>query len=65
MTEAKARSMANNITISGITGDEEDEEDCTTKVKNFFTNQMEMEIKEGDVLVAHRLGQKVEGAPPR
>ena len=57
--EAKAKSMARNVVISGITGDEE-EEDCKEKVESFIKQKLRKEITENEVQVAHRLGPKVD-----
>ena len=50
-----ARSMSNNILISGITNDVKDE-DCVTKVKTLFKDIMKMPVDDDEIEVAHRLG---------
>ena len=61
-----ARSMANNITISGILGDSGKESDCKEKVINFMSKKMLLNVNEADIEVAHRLGKRHEKmATPR
>ena len=54
--DLKARSMANNIIITGILGDD-NQENCKEKVLNFLQNKVKMEVNDTDVLVAHRTGK--------
>ena len=58
--DSKARSMANNIVISGLTGDA-DEEDCKQKSTDFIQGQLRMEVSADEIQVAHRLGEKFRG----
>ena len=51
-----ARSMANNITISGIL--EEEDENCKDKVLSFLHTYLDLETNPTEVEVAHRLGKK-------
>ena len=65
ITDLTAHSMANNITISGLTGDSKDE-NCVQKVCDFLWRQMKMNIKDEEVQVAHRIGISNENrAKPR
>ena len=57
VTAIKARSMGNNIVISGLEGDQ-DNENCEQKVCNFMKKEMQMEMENTEVQVAHRLGPK-------
>ena len=57
LVDLSARSMANNIVISGLTGDEK-EENCKNKVLEFMTENMKMMVEPDEVEVAHRLGNK-------
>ena len=59
-----ARSMSNNIMISGIEGDSQEEKDCKAKVLDFFRNKMQMEVQNTEIEVAHRLGYSA-GVKPR
>ena len=59
-----ARSMANNIVITGITGDQESETNCKEKVLSLMTETMAMEVASTEIVTAHRLGKKL-GAKPR
>ena len=59
-----ARSMANNITISGIIGDSLDKENCKEKALKFIREEIKLPIDDADVEVAHRLGSTL-GAKPR
>ena len=58
-----ARSMANNVIITGITGDQE-AENCREKVWSLMNNIMQMEVDKQEILVAHRIGKKG-GPKPR
>ena len=62
--DLRARSMANNLVISGITGNDENE-NCKEKVESFIRTKLKKEIKDSDVKIAHRLGKKKEGVKPR
>ena len=53
--ELTMRSMAANITISGLI-QEEATENCEDVVIEFIKSHMELEIKKKDILVAHRTG---------
>ena len=55
--DAKARSMANNLLISGLTGDVDDEK-CKEKCFQFLKEKVQVLIEEKDIVVAHRLGEK-------
>ena len=60
IVDLTARSMSNNITISGITGDVKDEkEDCVDKVKNFLQEKLDLEFADQEIEVAHRLGTRI------
>ena len=56
VVDLTARSMSNNIVISGITGDQEgeDEKSCKQKVLDLLKTQMRMELDNTEVIVAHR-----------
>ena len=58
IVDLTARSMANNIVISGITGDSP-EENCEEKVKSFLTQKMKMTIEDSEILAAHRFREEV------
>ena len=58
-----ARSMSNNITISGLVGDTMEEKDCKEKVKVFLQDVMDLDFDEKDIEVAHRLGTKITTKP--
>ena len=62
IVDLTARSMANNITISNLDGDKEDE-DCINKVLDFMRNQMQMEVEKSEVEKAHHLGAKQTAYP--
>ena len=62
--DMQARNMKNNIVISGITGDNE-EESCKDKTIQFLRDNLKMEVQEADVVVAHRLGKKQVGQGSR
>ena len=53
-----ARSMSNNILITGILGDSENE-DCKVKVLQLLWEHVKLDIEDEDVVVAHRLGKKL------
>ena len=59
VTDLTGRSMANNITISGIVGDTKNpkEENCKQKIKTFLTEDMGLAYKDKHIQKAHRLGQ--------
>ena len=57
IVDLTARSMANNVTISGLTGDN-DEENPKQKVLTFMRDLMKMTLDDAEVLVAHRMGKK-------
>ena len=62
VTTLTARSMSSNITISGIIDDKSSKkENCKEKVITFFKNKLEMEVKEDQVQLAHRMGNAEEG----
>ena len=58
VTSLTARSMSNNVTISGITGDNINpkEDKCKSKVTQFLKDTMGLTFKEDHVQTAHRLG---------
>ena len=56
MTDMKARSMSNNITITGI--EEHPDEDCKSLAKHFLTEKRSLEVQTEDIQVAHRIGMK-------
>ena len=64
VTELKAKRLAQFITISGIEGDEKDE-NCMITAQNFLKDKMKMDISEGDVLTTHRQGMGAPGRKPR
>ena len=51
-----ARSMERNVTISGLTGDNKDE-DCAATVTKFLKEKVEIDVGEEEILVAHRIGK--------
>ena len=57
VVDLTARSMQNNIIIGGIKESAEPRESCKKKVLEFFRDKMKMEVKDKEVLVAHRLGK--------
>ena len=62
IVDLTARSMSNNIIITGIVesveGDQEETDvKCKEKVLAFFRNQMALEVDDNQVDVAHRLGK--------
>ena len=60
-----ARSMANNIIITGIMGDSEQEQDCKAKVLDFMRTHLKIEdLQDHEVEVAHRSKGKI-GPKPR
>ena len=52
-----ARQMADNLTITSLIPPKKDEEpeDCLAVVTEFFQKEMELDVKDTDILVAHRL----------
>ena len=60
VTDLPARSMSKNIIISGITGDNK-EEDCTQNVLEFFIEKLQFEIDIKDIEDTHHLGTKIPG----
>ena len=60
ITDLTMRSMAKNIVIHGITGDNTEE-----KVLSFFREKMSMEVKDEEVEVAHRIGGPPRNEKPR
>ena len=60
IVDLTARSMSKNIVITGITGDNK-EENCKDKVLKLFREAMQMPTDDHKVMVAHRLGQKSVG----
>ena len=56
MTDMKARSMSNNITITGI--EEHPDEDCKSLAKHFLTEKLSLKVQTEDIQVAHRIGMK-------
>ena len=65
VVDLTARSMANNIVISGITGDSEKKEDCKSKVVQFMRTQLKIDdLLDQEVEVAHHAKGKL-GPKPR
>ena len=64
ITDLTARSMANNIVITGIMGDKEEGGDCKPAVLTFLKDKMLMNIEDDEIKVAHRVG-KFGGTKPR
>lgn len=56
--EQTARSMANNVTISGILGDTEkaDQMECKAHALNFLDDVMKLDVEDEQVLSAQRFG---------
>ena len=52
-----ARSMDKNLTISGIPGDEKNEK-CKDSAVQFLKEQVEIDVDESEIYVAHRIGQR-------
>ena len=63
IVDLTARSMSNNVVITGLTGDSEHEKDAKEKVLTFYREKMDMETDESEVEVAHRIGKL--GVKPR
>lgn len=63
LADQVARSMANNITISGLVGDhpKQDAAECRALVESFLTEELELneEMVENNLIVAHRIGSYV------
>lgn len=59
-----ARSMADNITITGIKGDTKDkDQNCIPLLLNFFEEEMQIDLdEEEEIRVAHRIGQFAKGS---
>ena len=55
-----ARSMENNLIVTGIIGDTK-KENCKQKVIEFIKNKVEVDVCDTEVLVAHRKGKEAEG----
>ena len=51
-----AKSMENNITISGLIGDK-DKENCKDTVMTFLKKEVEIDVTEEEIYVAHRIGK--------
>ena len=58
VVDLTARSMAKNVVILGIEGDNEEEtvNGCKDKVIDLFKNKMQMDIDDTEIEVAHRMG---------
>ena len=65
IVDLTARSMSNNVTISGLTGDNAEEKECEKKVLNFLRNEVSMEVEDSEIIVAHRIGGPPKGEKPR
>ena len=67
IVDLTARSMSNNILISGLAEAEgDDEENSKQKVLAFLKDKMQMEVEEDEVIVAHRIGKTMnKNANPR
>ena len=64
IADLTARSMGNNILLSGLI--EKEKEDCKVTARLFLKEKMKMVIQDEDVIVAHRLGRKsAEAGKPR
>ena len=71
VVDLTARSMENNVVITGLTQKTvHDEntgrnkpENCKELITSFFQDKMKMTIKEGKILAAHRIGQKSSKKP--
>ena len=57
-----ARSMSNNLLVSGILG-ESDKENCKLKILEFFRGKLDLTMEDKEVEVAHCIGKK--GSKPR
>ena len=64
IVDLTARSMANNIVIYGLTPDLGKEEHPKAVTLEFIKSKLQMDIRDEDVIVAHRMGSKI-GAKPR
>ena len=64
VVDLTARSMANNIVISGILGDQEGETGCKEKVLDLMSKHMKMTVNSDEVVVAHHAKGKM-GIKPR
>ena len=60
IVDLTARSMSQNIVISGLAGDTKDEK-CKDKVLAFMRDKMLMEVNDNEIVTAHRLGEKMVG----
>ena len=67
VVDLTARSMMNNITISGLMGDkkgsEGEPENCKATVLKFMRNELQMEVEDNEIEVAHRVGKPLENKP--
>ena len=63
IVDLTARSMANNIIITGLEGDSNEEKDCKVKVLTFIRQKLKLELKDEEVEVAHRAGRIVIAKP--
>ena len=64
ITKLKARSMKKNIVVSGITGDEKDE-DCKQQSKAFLDSKLKRPTDLHEIKVAHWLGPIKQNGKPR
>ena len=64
IVDLTARSMANNVIISGLTG-EDAKEDCKAKVLEFLRGKLLMTVEDNEIKVAHRLGGPPKSDKPR
>ena len=67
VTYLSAKSMENNVTISGILeGDKKGKENCLEKVTKFLRECVEIDVAEEEILVAHRIGKlNIKAKKPR
>ena len=64
-----ARQMSDNITITGLKSAKKDPaeetiEDCEKLVYDFITTKMQLQVNEGEILIAHRLNSNPESKFP-
>ena len=58
IVDLTARSMANNVIVSGIPETDVNEENCKNLIIKFFEEKLKLELNHDHVEVAHRLGVK-------
>ena len=59
IVDLTAHSMSNNLLIYGL--EQEEEELCLTKVREFLREKLKLNFEDKEVIVAHRMGSKQEG----